>query len=155
MVDMLELVRSYYYDPAMGGSASLKKVLPAVLNGSEYLRAKYSLPTYGANGGIASHNFVDHAWVVAAPDGGVQDPYSLLPRLFTDVDTDDIESLISDANGELREGGAAMTAYARMQYTEMEDVERRELRGALLKYCELDTLAMVFLYEAWREWLAE
>jgi hypothetical protein len=29
------------------------------------------------------------------------------------------------------------------------------LRSALLKYCELDTLAMVMIFEAWREWLKE
>ena len=57
--------------------------------------------------------------------------------------------------GELRDGGAAMTAYARMQFTEMSDTERDVLRIALLKYCELDTLAMVMIFEAWREWLKE
>ncbi len=29
----------------------------------------------------------------------------------------------------------------------MTDREREELSGALLKYCELDTLAMVMIYE--------
>ncbi|HEX9794829.1 MAG TPA: DUF2779 domain-containing protein, partial [Planctomycetota bacterium] len=78
-----------------------------------------------------------------------------LPRLFEDVDTDVLDGLLSEPNGELWEGGAAMTAYARMQFTEMDDRERTELRAALMKYCELDTLAMVFLYEGWREWLAQ
>jgi hypothetical protein len=31
----------------------------------------------------------------------------------------------------------------------MSDYERGELEAALLKYCELDTLAMVMIYEAW------
>lgn len=51
------------------------------------------------------------------------------------------------------EAGAAMTAYARVQFEEPEEVERQEIRSALLRYCELDTLAMAMIYEAWREWL--
>lgn len=32
--------------------------------------------------------------------------------------------------------------------------ERRSITNALLRYCELDTIAMVLVmvYEAWREW---
>lgn len=55
---------------------------------------------------------------------------------------------------EIREGGAAMTAYARLQFEEMSDYEREAIRAALLKYCELDTLAMVMIYEGWRELVA-
>jgi hypothetical protein len=40
-----------------------------------------------------------------------------------------------------------MTAYARMQFTEMSDAESHEIQKALLKYCELDTLAMVMIWE--------
>jgi hypothetical protein len=46
-----------------------------------------------------------------------------------------------------------MTAYARMQFEQMSDDERVELTNSLLKYCELDTFAMVLIYEAWRHWL--
>ena len=52
---------------------------------------------------------------------------------------------------EVADGGAAMTAYAKMQFTEMLEEERAELRSALLKYCELDTLAMLMIYEYWAE----
>jgi len=38
-------------------------------------------------------------------------------------------------------------AYAKLQYYDMTDEERNELTRSLLKYCELDTLAMVMLYE--------
>jgi len=37
-----------------------------------------------------------------------------------------------------------------MQFEAMSDYEREELRSALLKYCQLDTLAMVMIYEAWK-----
>ena len=52
-------------------------------------------------------------------------------------------------NPELRDGGAAMIAYARAQYEEMSNFEREQIFQALRKYCELDTLAMVMLYEGW------
>ena len=44
-----------------------------------------------------------------------------------------------------------MIAYARMQFDEMSIDEFNELKKALLKYCELDTLAMVMIYEHLRE----
>lgn len=40
-------------------------------------------------------------------------------------------------------------AYAKMQFEHMSDYERDGLKAGLLKYCELDTLAMVMIYEAW------
>ena len=152
MVDMCELVKRFYYDPYTGGSNSIKKVLPAVLNSSEYLQQKYSQPLYGAEGGIYSHNFKNWTWLQNQA-GRLVDPYTLLPPIFNDIDEDALDRLIEDPS--LADGGAAMTAYARMQFEEMSDVERQELRTALLKYCELDTLAMVMIYEAWREWCAD
>ena len=52
---------------------------------------------------------------------------------------------------ELRDGGAAMIAYARAQYEEMSNFEREQIFQALRKYCELDTLAMAILYEGWQD----
>ena len=43
-----------------------------------------------------------------------------------------------------------MAAYARMQFEEISEYERQEIKSALLKYCELDTMAMVMLYEGWK-----
>jgi hypothetical protein len=37
----------------------------------------------------------------------------------------------------------------------MSEAERRAIRQALLKYCELDTLAMVMLWEYWVRELME
>jgi hypothetical protein len=50
---------------------------------------------------------------------------------------------------QIKDGGGAMTAYARSQFTEMTQEEIDLIRPALLKYCELDTLAMVMLWEEW------
>jgi len=150
MVDMCEMVKRYYYDPATKGSNSIKKVLPAILNSSDFLKDKYSKPIYGSVGGISSLNFKDWQWLTFK-DGKVVDPYKTLPKMFSDVSDKDM-SLLSSVN-ELRDGGAALTAYARMQFEEMSDYERQEIRIALLKYCELDTMAMVMLYEGWKDLL--
>lgn len=146
MIDLLELVKRYYFDPATKGSNSLKYVLPSVINRSAKLQEKYSQPIYGAARGIRSLNYADWRWV-QYQDGKVIDPYRLLPKMFTDVDEHTLDILTE--SDELREGGAAMTAYGRMQFEEMSDYEREEIRKALLKYCELDTMAMVMLYEGW------
>ncbi len=58
--------------------------------------------------------------------------------------------MFTDAD-ELANGGAAMTAYSKMQFTEMSSIERDALAKGLLKYCELDTLAMVMIFEYWMD----
>ncbi|MGB7291147.1 MAG: DUF2779 domain-containing protein [Thermodesulfobacteriota bacterium] len=141
MVDMLELVRRYYYHPRMGGSNSIKSVLPAVLASSAFLKEKYSRP-------YNSRNFKDMIWWRADDESGLSaDPYTLLPPLFQDVDISQDELVLE--NQHIREGGAAMIAYAKMQFSEMTEEERNAIIRGLLKYCELDTLAMVMIYEHW------
>ncbi len=145
MVDLCELVKKYYYHPLMGGSNGLKSVLPAILQDSKFLQEKYIQPIYGTQHGIKSLNYENWSWIKVEQKGLVIDPYQLLPKLFEGADLDELDTLFEDA--ELNNGGAAMTAYARMQFTEMSGREREELRSSLLKYCELDTFAMVLLYE--------
>jgi hypothetical protein len=145
MVDMLNLVKWYFYDPATNGSNSIKQVLPAILNSSGYLKEKYSKPIYGTNE-IPSKNFNKWTWI-KVEDGKVKDPYKLLPKMFKDSDM--LDQLISN-NDEIKDGGAAMTAYAKMQFEEMSSYERGVLSSSLLKYCELDTMAMVMIYESWK-----
>ena len=55
-------------------------------------------------------------------------------------------AIISDMN-DISDGGAALTAYAKLQFTDMHEKEREILNQGLLKYCELDTLAMVMVWE--------
>jgi len=148
MVDLLEVVKRYYYDPLTNGSNSIKKVFPAILKRSEFLRKKYSRPIYGTVNGIKSLNFSNKAWLLEK-DGIIVDPYSQLDPIFPDMNCseDDLERLL-DAD-QLKDGSGAMIAYARMQFTEMCDIERQAIVNALLRYCELDTLAMVMIVEAW------
>lgn len=148
MVDMLELVKKYYYDPATNGSNSIKYVLPAILNSSQYLKDKYSKPVYGSNE-MRSLNFQNKTWIEFDEKWSVKDPYKLLPKMFAEISDHDVE-LLSEGD-ELNNGGLALTAYAKLQFTHMSEYEKEELRKALLCYCELDTFAMVAIFEAWRE----
>ena len=148
MVDMLMMVKHYYYDPLMGGSNSIKVVLPAVLESSIYIRNRYSKPIYGRNSEIKSLNFDDGwIWIRKDNNGKIISPYKLLPKLFDDLDDEIVKNFISDDI--LNVGGAALTAFAKMQFTEISKIERERLIKGLLKYCELDTLAMVMIYEFW------
>jgi hypothetical protein len=147
MVDMLDLVKKYYYHPAMKGSNSIKQVLPAVLQSSTTLQEKYSAPIYGKGLEIPSMNYEDWRWMQTDDSGKIEDPYKLLPPVFDDIDQDEIDGFFVDYN--ISDGAAAMTAYARMQFTEMSGSERDYLKTALLKYCELDTFAMVLIWEYW------
>ncbi|MFN0279135.1 MAG: DUF2779 domain-containing protein [Pyrinomonadaceae bacterium] len=94
MVDLYELVRRFDYNPATNGSISLKFVLPAVLNSSDYLKHRYSEPIYGAQNGIRSLNFHDQVWVEYDENGRVRDPYKLLPMLFTDENANDYHAIM-------------------------------------------------------------
>lgn len=150
MIDMLVLVKKYYYDPSMRGSNSIKAVLPAVLNSSSFIKEKYTKPVYGKNSEIKSLNFKDDwVWIKFDEKGTVISPYKLLPNLHADMEDESIDDLI---NGDkLADGGAAMTAYAKMQFMDISEEEHEELVNGLLRYCELDTMAMVFIWEYFKE----
>ncbi len=147
MVDMRRVVLDYYYNPLTKGSNSLKYLLPACLNTSKYLQGKYSRQIGQIN--LTSKNFPEsHVWLQA--EGAMaKNPYKLLPPLFEEWTEDDLETLIGDVE-DIEDGGDAMMAYAKLQYCDMQEEERKELIKGLLQYCELDTLAMVMLYEHFR-----
>lgn len=143
MIDLCELVRQFYYSPSMDGSNSIKVVLPAVLNESDYLKQKYSKPNY------SSQNFSNHQWIKIDGDK-VKDPYKTLEPALSQYDYETLEAVMSEGQEEINNGGAALTAYAMMQFTQMSQSERDKITKALLRYCELDTLAMVMIYEYWK-----
>lgn len=148
MVDLWDVVKKYYYNPLTKGSNSIKDVLPAVLNSSHYLQKKYSQKLVNCK--ISSKNFPqDHIWL-NFQDGKVISPYKMLPPVFQDWDEEALENTLSDIEG-IDNGGAALTAYSKLQYTDMEASEIDEISKALLKYCELDTLAMVMIFEHFKE----
>ena len=148
MVDLWDIEKRYYYNPLTKGSNSIKEVLPAALNSSEFLKEKYSRPIKLIK--VTSKNFADnHIWL-EEESVSIKSPYKMLPPLFEGWSEEQIESTLSEIEG-IDNGGAALTAYGKLQYTDMEQSEIEELSKALLKYCELDTLAMVMVYEHFRE----
>lgn len=150
MVDLWDLVKKYYFDPSMGGSNSIKKVLPAVLATNDYLQSRYTMPVYGNE--IKSKNFSNQIWITFDENGKLVNPYKLLPPIHMEVSNEQLDELLLDEESGIMDGGAAMIAYARMQFTEMSQEERDRIKRALLRYCELDTFAMVMIYEAWKDW---
>lgn len=144
MIDMLELVKKFYYHPKMKGSNSIKAVLPAVME-TDFVRNKYSKPVSTIN--ITTKNFSNEMiWFKIDDKEDIVDPYKLLNPVFNDIINS--EDLIDHET--ISDGGAAMTAFARMQFAEMPDDQRNSIINALKKYCELDTLAMVIIYDYWR-----
>jgi hypothetical protein len=147
LYDLAKLAERAFFHPATKARSSIKAVLPAVLGSSNWLRERYGRPIYGAPGGIPSRNFTHFQWW-RGTESGVEDPYRLLGGICPDLPE------ITDANEEaaIASGGAAAAAYSRLQAEDLLPQERQQLERALKRYCELDTLAMVMVVEAWREW---
>ncbi len=153
MVDLCDMVLRFYYSPRMGGSASIKYVLPAILNESDYLKKKYAAPIYGTKQ-MPSLNFQNQIWVKTFEEGETSNPYDELPKIFDPSDLARIESFVID-DDDVRNGGAAMMAYCMAQFVIMTELERERIKQALLRYCELDTLAMVMIVEYWQSVIAK
>jgi hypothetical protein len=168
MVDLCALSKRAYFAEGIKGSSSIKKVLPSVMKWSGELKRLYSGEVYGAvaaegqdvvakQAAIPSKNFKNFAlWVPSASDPSVPlEPYDLLR-----LESEDLlgEGLMAGEDPDvlaITEGGAAATAYARLQFEDVDEVERRMIREALLRYCELDTLAMVMIVQGWQEAVGE
>jgi hypothetical protein len=154
MVDLLQVVKHYFYQlDEMHGSNSIKQVLPAVLNSSDYLKQKYCQPIYGSI--IPSCNIKETeplAWIKLEADGHVDSPYHQLPSVgeligMSEEDMNQMEQLsTNDTDFEVANGGAALTAYNKLMFCEGQGMNDA-LRQALLRYCELDTMSMVFIGE--------
>jgi hypothetical protein len=153
MVDLLEVVKRYVYLPETNGSNSLKAVLPAILKASEFLRSKYSQPIYGREREMPSLNLEERTWLRTNDDGSLINPYVLLPDLGVGLSSEERRELQGIET--IREGGAALTAYARLMFDDLSSSQRGAIERGLLEYCELDTLAMVMLYQGMRDLLAQ
>ena len=136
MIDLMALAGSAYYVRGSGGSTSLKKLIVPTMRHSSHLRHLYGQPTY------SSSNFSNMQWYQQVnADEDPLNPYSLLT-----------------ADGVFH-GTDAMAAYNRLQ-TPVEDIipaagNQEATRSSLLKYCELDTLAMVFIFQALQGFLRD
>ena len=144
MIDLCEVVVRYYYDPSMKGSNSIKVVLPAVLRSRE-LQKLYEKPyrEYVSSPNFAEFdfsliNYIDDAHTE------VGNPYKYLPAIGAEF-LEEGETL--DSEDRINNGGLANANYAKLQYDGLSDEEKLKLRNALLRYCELDTMAMVLIYQ--------
>lgn len=153
MVDLQRIVVDYFYARSMKGSNSIKDVLPAVLNASKFLQQKYIQPIYGSE--IHSENIPAEtpiSWI-SVTGGVVDNPYKKLPSVasYLNMTEKEMQDFVKYSDSEISEdetiaqGGEALTAYAKLQFSNLEDSEA--LTKALLRYCELDTMAMVFIWE--------
>jgi CRISPR/Cas system-associated exonuclease Cas4 (RecB family) len=154
MIDLCEIVKKFYYCYSqMHGSNSIKQVLPAVLNSSKFLQDKYSQAIYGSE--IPSKNIKPNepiAWIERLPDGTIDNPYHQLPSvsIYLGITKEQEQAIEAKAGQEgdmtVANGGAALTAYNKLMFCDDGKMDEA-LRTALLRYCELDTMAMVFIWE--------
>ncbi|SCY41081.1 protein of unknown function [Nonlabens sp. Hel1_33_55] len=152
MIDLQRTVVRNYFHPQTGGSNSIKAILPAVLESSERLKEKYTQPIGSIN--LTSKNFENNYVFLKMEDDVPTNPYKTLPPLFDGLTNEQLEEAIEHATNEtpqIANGGAALFAYAKLQGFGTSDLEHTETVNALLRYCELDTLAMVMIYEYFNE----
>lgn len=156
LADLGRLVLNTAFFQGTSGSSSIKKVLPAVLAQSDFLKERYGKPIYGTDR-MLSLNF-PVGWTWLKEDGGqVIDPYQLLAPMFVDrALREAVAQAEDDDTGDqdfIANGGAAMVAYGELQQRDLPAGERTRLEDQLKRYCELDTLAMVMIYEALVDWI--
>ena len=145
MLDQCELVQKYLYLPLTKGKNSLKYVLPEMLRASQFLQKKYRYPIYGETCQIQSLNREPTIWIKYDDSGSLMNPYDLLPDITVGMSKDEAYQL--RGLDTVAQGGAALNAYSRLLYGGLSNRARKSLVSALLMYCELDTLGMVFLHE--------
>lgn len=155
MIDLQQTVVRNYYHPQTGGSNSIKAILPAVLESSKFLKGKYVQPLDSIN--LTSLNFSSDYQFLKIENDLPINPYKSLPPLFDGISNDQIENALEKSKDQsvkkIADGGAALFAYAKMQDKSISAEERIETEKALLRYCELDTLAMVMIYECFKEFV--
>lgn len=131
LVDMNKLTLENYFHPLMKGKTSIKKTLPAVLSSNISARTERWLKEFGSSINLYSQD----------SQGKIENPYKNLP----DIDINDQAVNVSDGTG-------AMIAYNEMLYRKFKDTEiSKHYEKSLLNYCKLDTLAMVIIWEHWKQ----
>ena len=155
MIDMEIMVKECFLHPReMKGRTSIKVVLPAVLNSSKFLQDKYSNPIYGTEIRSCNYSGADQAitWVNKVPGcDKIDNPYHQLEKIeeeiltYSGISDEEYSALKKELGETVENGGAALSAYSKLQYTEGNATEA--LKNSLFRYCELDTMAMVFIWE--------
>jgi hypothetical protein len=148
VADMEKMCRKYYFHPYTKGRSSIKPTLPAVINSTASPEIKTLL-----------EEFDEGLNLYKIENGQIADPYESLPSIgvFTGNHTEEEEVEMSYGSDPgdyiVRNGGAAMRAYQDMMYGfARNDLKKKgEIKNLLLKYCKLDTLAMVIIWKCWKE----
>jgi hypothetical protein len=131
LADLSRLVRNFYYNSRMGNSLSIKDVVQSVLTLSPHLKKIYERP-------YSSSNFNSIIWWQPQQDEElVKNPYSVL--------------LEEQRGTSIRRGTEAMIVYNNLLNGRLGSANKEEHIHALLKYCELDTLAMLMIFQHWQE----
>jgi hypothetical protein len=122
ILDLNDLTRSSFFYPGMGGRTSIKVVLDTLWKADPAMREQFTELT-GREG------------------DETMGPYVSLPPIG-----------IAGVPQDVHEGTGAMRAYQEMMYGEHrnDDAARDGWSQLLKQYCELDTLAMVLIWEYWR-----
>jgi hypothetical protein len=140
MVDLMQVVTTGYYVAGSDASSSIKKLLLPTMRASERLEDIYGKPTY------SSSNFTAMQWWQKDVDRGqLRDPYSLLG----------MENEEPAAASAVAQGGDAIMAYSTLQQSNLDPTVRANIESSLLRYCELDTLAMVMIVQALQGFLQD
>lgn len=132
LLDMNRFTLDHYFHPKMKGKTSIKKVLPAVLYENSSERISQWL-----------ENFAPEISLLNKVDGCITDPYGQLPAL----------DIYEAGEQFLKDGSGAMSAYQDILFglrkNDQESLKAYE--KGLLNYCKLDTLAMVIIWEHWKD----
>jgi hypothetical protein len=139
-VDLNALANQFYFHPLMKGKTSIKWVLPAVLSSINSERIKNWLKNFS------------HGYNLYEEDenGMPKDPYDLLKPLEIYEEAERLAEA-SDDEVHVYEGTGAMRAYEDLMIGLNKGNEeiKQKYKEALLRYCKLDTLAMVIIWEYW------
>lgn len=130
LADLSRLVKRYYYNRNMADSLSIKDVVQSVLTVSDALKAGYQKPCRGSNFERMQW------WQWDEKKEEAKNPYQLLRSLQSGV--------------KVGRGTEAMVTFGKILSDSLRDEHKKQALKALLKYCELDTLAMVMIVQHWQ-----
>ena len=130
-IDLNKFTLEHYFHPLMKGKTSIKWTLPAVLSAQKSKSIENWLKNFEPGLSLFTRD----------ENNNLINPYNLLPPIEIYEKAETVE-----------DGTGAMRAYEDLMFGinsgETDVVEK--YREALLRYCKLDTLAMVIIWEHWR-----
>jgi hypothetical protein len=129
-VDLCKFALDHYFHPKMKGRVSIKVTLPAVLSSCHSERITHWLNSFEKDVSVFKLD----------TKGEIVNPYKLLPA----VDIFELAERVEDGMGATRAYEHILFGLGKSKMEEVQSYKR-----ALLRYCKLDTLAMVIIWEHW------